>query len=233
MAAPRLLLTAGVLAGALLAANAAQASVSFYTTKAAFDAASTTSLLEDFSTAPVKDAALPSLTLNGVTYTGFAGSPFPNVFVTSPGYSNYGAAVGTTTDYILAANGDEDIVAAFSTTYTAVGFSAFYNGLGDGTLTVFGPASSVLGSFTFLGGLDPATGLADKGYLGFTSTTAVFGFEWDTTLGGTLNTGFTDISVGKAGKSGGGVPEPATWAMLLMGFFGLGAALRRGRALAA
>ena len=31
---------------------------------------------------------------------------------------------------------------------------------------------------------------------------------------------------------GGAVPEPATWAMMLMGFFGLGAALRGRRELA-
>ena len=31
----------------------------------------------------------------------------------------------------------------------------------------------------------------------------------------------------------GGVPEPATWAMMLMGFGGLGALLRRRRGLAA
>lgn len=218
-------LAGAVLAVGVLAATGAQASVTFYTSQAAFNGASTTSLLEDFSGAPVKDTALPSLTLDGVTYTPLAGSPFANVFVTSPGYNNYGANVGTTTENILAANGDEDIVAAFSTTYTAVGFNAFFNGLGNGTLTVFGPASTVLGSLTFLGGLDPATGLADRGYLGFTSTSAIAGFEWKTTLGGQLNTGFTNISVG----STNGVPEPAAWSLMLIGFGGLGAALRARR----
>ena len=31
----------------------------------------------------------------------------------------------------------------------------------------------------------------------------------------------------------GGVPEPATWAMMLMGFFGLGSVVRRRRVLTA
>ena len=226
MPALRALFAATVAAGSLLAASA-QASVNFYTSQAAFNGASTTSLVEDFSTAPVKDAPLSSLTLNGITYTGLAGSPFPNVFVSSPGYSNYGANVGLTTEYILTSNGDENNVAAFSTTYTAVGFNAFYNGLGDGTLTVFGPASAVIGTFLFSGGFNPATGLADRGYLGFTSSAPITGFQWDTTAGGQLNTGFTNISVGTAGV---GVPEPATWTLMLAGFGGLGAMLRRRRA---
>ena len=75
--------------------------------------------------------------------------------------------------------------------------------------------------------LNPATGLADRGYLGFTSSAPITGFQWDTTAGGQLNTGFTNISVGTAGV---GVPEPATWTLMLAGFGGLGAMLRRRRA---
>ena len=37
----------------------------------------------------------------------------------------------------------------------------------------------------------------------------------------------TSITVGPAGASAA-VPEPATWAMMLVGFFGMGAAMRRG-----
>lgn len=227
MSVSRALLISGALVGAVLTAPSAEASVNFYTTQSAFNAASVTSLLEDFSTAPLKDALLASLTLHGVTYTGLDGDPSPNVYVSSPGYTNYGAAVGTTTENILTANGDENILAAFSTPYSAVGFNAFYNGLGNGTLTVFGAANAVLGTFAFAGGFNPDTGLADRGYLGFTSDAAVYGFQWDTTLGGRMNTGFTNISVGEAG--GGGVPEPAAWAMMLVGFAGLGAMLRRKR----
>lgn len=226
MSAMRTLFAATLLAGSLVAAQAQALSIAIYNTKAAFDGASSTALLEDFSTAPVKDAPLPSLTLDGVTYTGLAGSPFANVFVSSPGYTNYGANVGTTTDYILTANGDEDIVAAFSSGYTALGFNAFFNGLGDGTVTLFGPGSVAFATYTFGGGLDPHTGLADKGYLGFVvGGTTITGFEWKTTSGGRLNTGFTNISVGSAG----GVPEPRSWALMVLGFLGLGAALRRSR----
>ncbi|HEY2357687.1 MAG TPA: PEPxxWA-CTERM sorting domain-containing protein, partial [Phenylobacterium sp.] len=34
-------------------------------------------------------------------------------------------------------------------------------------------------------------------------------------------------------RGGGGVPEPASWAMMILGFFGLGSALRARRRLSA
>ena len=50
--------------------------------------------------------------------------------------------------------------------------------------------------------------------------------------------GFFDIDdiaplAGAGSVTGGGVPEPATWAMLILGFFGLGAGLRRRTAVLA
>lgn len=211
------LFAAAAFAAVLTPSTGALAAVVFYTTEASFNAAAPgATLVEDFSGAPIKDAPLFSLVLPSGTYTGLAGSPFPNVFVSSPGYNNYGAAVGTTTQFILTANGDENLVAgSLATAATAVGFDTFFNGLGPLTLSVFGPGNVFLDSITFVTGLDPATGLADKGYLGFTSTTPIAGFQFESTNGGTLNTGFTDISIAA-------VPEPSTWAMMILGFAGVG-----------
>lgn len=39
--------------------------------------------------------------------------------------------------------------------------------------------------------------------------------------------GFDDLTVGDVQQVRSGVPEPSTWAMLLLGFFGIGGALRR------
>jgi hypothetical protein len=50
-------------------------------------------------------------------------------------------------------------------------------------------------------------------------------------IGGTLCT--DERTCGHEGGGGGPVPEPATWAMMLMGFGGLGAMLRRNRRQAA
>lgn len=63
--------------------------------------------------------------------------------------------------------------------------------------------------------------LRNRGYLGFTSTSAITGFQWDTTGGGITNTGFSNLSVGSATST---VPEPSTWTMLLIAFAGLGLA---------
>ena len=50
---------------------------------------------------------------------------------------------------------------------------------------------------------------------------------------GESSSGFVDyVTINSSSFQGGGVPEPATWAMMLMGFGGLGAMIRRRRALA-
>lgn len=51
---------------------------------------------------------------------------------------------------------------------------------------------------------------------------------------GTVSNGdFYNIQMASFDSHDGGVPEPATWAMMLMGFFGLGATLRRRQGLVA
>ena len=51
--------------------------------------------------------------------------------------------------------------------------------------------------------------------------------------GGGYGSGRTDFGShgfsGSGGSGGGAVPEPATWALMLLGFGGLGAMLRRQR----
>ena len=197
--------------------TASEAITTIYTTQASFNAAAPGAvLLEDFSTALPNNVPITTpLVLPSGTYTGLAGSPSPNVFVAPPGFTNFGADVGTTTQFILTANGDENIIASLAAPSHAVGFDAFFNGLGPVTVTAFGIGGSTLAQL-FIGGngLDPATGLADRGYLGFTSDALIYGFQWTTTNGGTLNTGFTAIST---------VPEVPLPAALPLFATGLGA----------
>jgi hypothetical protein len=179
---------------------ASAATITFYTSEAAFVAAANPSLLETFEAVAPKDTALAVIVSNGVTYspTGIG----TNVWVASPGYPNFGAGVGVTTTSILTATGEEDFVGAFfSTPYMAVGFDAYLNGLGPATATFFNGAT-VLGSFSF-----PA--LQDNiAFLGIVSDTPITSFRWTGTLGGQLNTGIDNIQVSQ-------VPEPST--LLLVG----------------
>ncbi len=200
--------------------QASAATVNFYDTQAAFNAASSTTLLEDFSGpgSALSGHGVASITRHGVTYTDVSsGNPDPDIVVVPPGQNNWGANVGTTTEYIITTDYDEHIRAAFSSTYTAVGFTAYFNGLGPGTLTVFGTGGLTIGTFALpTSGVDPATGLADRGYLGFTSTDPITGFQWDTIGGTNLNTGFTNISVGSA------TPLPGTLPLFASGLGMLG-----------
>ncbi|MDJ0554876.1 MAG: hypothetical protein QNJ68_10610 [Microcoleaceae cyanobacterium MO_207.B10] len=67
----------------------------FFTDVNAFDALTNTTLVEDFEGFAPKDRALPSFVSNGNTYTGLASVPHPNVWVSRPGYINFGVPVTT------------------------------------------------------------------------------------------------------------------------------------------
>jgi hypothetical protein len=203
----------GLVFGAAMALSTpAHSAVIWYTSKASFDAASSTSLLETFEAWVPKDVQLAVIASNGVTYTP---NPPTNVFVSSPGYNNYGAGVGTTTTSILTANGDEDFTATFSTPYTAIGFDVYLNGLGDVTVSIYG-TSGLLDTFVDTRNLDTLE------YYGFVSDEAITAIRFDSTLGGQLNTGIDNVAVGDALA----VPEPAPLAVLGAGLLAL-AWLRR------
>jgi hypothetical protein len=142
-------LAAVMLAFALLGATAAaNADVIFYDTQAAFSAASNTNLLDNFSlpagTGQFGGHGTTSITRNGVTYTDVSGTN--DILILAPGdYWNFGAAVGITTDYVVTTDYDEHILATFSTTYTAVGFTAYFNGSGREPSLFLVPAGAQLG----------------------------------------------------------------------------------------
>lgn len=206
------LYTASIIIATHSAANAA--TITLFTDETAFNAAVVETLIDDFESFVPKDVNLPGLVSNGITYTPFAGAPFPNVAVASPGYTNFGADVGTTTTSILTSSGDEDILASIGATF-AVGFDVYLNG--------FGPASaSFFNGADLLGVINFPSDASDQRFAGILSDVPVTSFRWTSTLGGQLNTGIDNVTFGRPETTE--VPEPATVVLLASG---LAAAARR------
>lgn len=210
------LLTQSLLPFALLAlvSSTANASLTFYNNQATFNSLVTTTLVDDYEAGDPRNTSLSSLTRNGVTYTPLAGSS--NVWLADAGYNNFGAGVGITTTSILTSNGDEHFSAVFASSVGAVSFDTYRNGLGPTTVSVFSNAT-LLGTFT------PAGNPNDQGFMGFISTgPAITSFEWNSTLGGQLNTGIDNLRSAPMAA-----PVPAAAWLLGSGLLGLIGVARR------
>ncbi|TAJ68649.1 MAG: PEP-CTERM sorting domain-containing protein [Phenylobacterium sp.] len=157
-------------------------------------------------------------------------------------------------------NGEASVAKAVDGTYDPPGSSFFQAGFlnlhaDTGVDTVVQFVAPTAGLYSFAGSYQAhdisPTGVDIAGYVGTTQQFAdtfiggsrSFGFDADLaagqrvsfTLGAAGN--YTYDSTGFAltviGADVGGVPEPATWAMMILGFFGMGAALRQRRGLVA
>lgn len=207
--------------GSALVALPANAAV-FFSDIANFQtAAPAAALIEDFeSVSGVQlNTPLPSLSRASGTYTGLAGTPFPNVFVSAPGFTNFGAGNNPTTSQILTANGDESFDVVLAAPTTALGMNVFLNDLGDATVTFYDSDDNVLGATTYLAAADNFQFLGLVGDPG--ETIARFTFE--STLGRRINTGIDNLYAVTA------VPEPASWAFMILGFGLIGGAIRKQR----
>ncbi|MEM1168600.1 MAG: hypothetical protein AAGJ08_05840 [Cyanobacteria bacterium P01_H01_bin.35] len=202
-----------VLVGASINAHA---STMFFTDVNAFDALTNTILVEDFEAFGQKDRRLPSFVSNGNTYTGLAGIPSPNVWVSSPGYTNFGVPV--TTSSILSANGDEDFTVEFGTPREAVGFNTYLNAFGPATVDVFGITGLLE---TFVLNHDPTT----VGFLGILASEEISSIRWTTVRGGVINTGIDNIVQGTKIESAS-TPEPRSpLGLIALGLLGFGSRL--------
>jgi hypothetical protein len=173
-------------------------------------------ITETFETLAPKDTPLPFLVSPVGTFTGQAGSPFQNVFIASPGYSNFGPGNNPTTSSVLVANGDEsfDVTLAFAS--STVSMDVYLNDLGPATVEFFNGASS-LATFTFF-----ADALSSNNFqtISLTHFVPITRFTFNSTNGGQLNTGLDNVTITA-------VPEPAAWALMIGGFALAGLGLRR------
>jgi len=214
----------GLAALSLLAASgSAHAAVAFYLNASAFGmAAPYASMVEDFESVSggQLDVGLASLSRASGTYSPISGGA-GNVYVSSAGYTNFGAGNNPTTSKVLTANGDEAFEGVMAGAYKAMGMNVLLNDLGPATLRFYSGADLVA-TIVWLSDSSSANNYAFGGII---SDQLITRFTFVSTLGGRLNTGIDNIVAGAPG----GVPEPSTWALMIAGFGLAGAGLRRRR----
>ena len=177
-------------------------------------------IVEDFESAGPVNTAIPSLVTPSATYIGQAGVPFANVYVIDPSATNFalgGAPIGSK---VLTANGDESFLINLASATQAVGFDLFLNDLGVTTVRFFAGATQV-DQIIFTADASIAN---NRSFAGIVSASAISAITFVSTAGGQLNTGLDNLTVGRVAP---GVPEPASWAMMIGGLGIVGAAIRR------
>lgn len=201
-----------------LAAAPAAALVTTYVTQGSFAAATTTTAFTDFESEAPGYTSNP-LVSGGIRFTQLPGG-HPSII---PYIAPIGVA-GTIPEglsQILEANGDENfrIELASNASFTAIGFVLYTNAYSAPVVSLYAPGGSLIGSFVV------PQAPHQIGYFGLTSTTAIGSAVMIVDRGWVENTAIDDVSISNIG----GVPEPASWAMLIAGFGLTGAAMRRRR----
>jgi hypothetical protein len=185
---------------------------------AAFSLSSTanaTSVLVNFDGVPTND--LVNSFYNGGTSS--SGASGPNLGVNFTGFQTT-TGFGETSPPNLAFNAGGPAFA--DTTFGFTGFSFTAGFFQPGTVNVFsglGGTGTLLGSLSGLLGDPNAFALQTITFTGVGRSVTFVGT--DATLG------VDDFNFTLAGGGNGGVPEPATWAMMLIGFGIVGVSMRR------
>lgn len=187
-------------------------------------AASPLIAFEDFESISPKDTSLGTLVTNVGTFTP---DPGLNVYVASPGYTNFGPGVNPTTSSILTANGDEAWTLDLAFVAASIQVTFYLNDLGPAQFRLYDATDTVIGSINFT---DTALDSNKQTWVFSYNENRIVRATWTSTLGGRLNTGWDDITIAQVA---GGIPEPASWALMIAGFGLVGGALRRRAPMAA
>jgi hypothetical protein len=183
---------------------------------------------------------IPNLSAVGDYYNGgggpnygisFSGATLALVDSDAGGSGNFAnePSPNTIMFYSSANNAILNFAAGFTT-----GFSFFYTSTAAVAINVYdqvGGAGNLLGTLNLSAqasnncGGDPTGGFCNFSSAGVTFAGTARSIDFS---GGAGSTGFDDITFGSA-TPGVAVPEPATWAMLLLGFGATGALLRTRR----
>ncbi len=209
-------LAAIALAASCLAGAPAQAQVAFFSSQAAFQATSTTTLQATFESIAFEGHISDPYTEGSVTFF----DP-KNLYNARPGgvaaVNDFDAPV---TSNVLTVSGNEDITMTFAgSAPTAVGFTSLTNRFDAPVVTVFDVFNVLIGSFV----LTQAPGTV--GFVGITSTLGIGSVHWLGHRGEDKDTGIDNILVGV-----NTIPEPATSGLMLVGLALAGIAARRSAA---
>ena len=206
-------LAAIALAASSVAGAPAYAQVVFFSSQAAFQATSTTTLEATFESIPFEGHIDNPYTEGSVTFF----NP-NNLYNARPGgpaaINDFDAPV---TSNVLTVSGNEDITMTFAgSAPTAVGFTSLTNRFDAPVVTVFDVFDVLIGSFVLTQA--PST----VGFVGITSTVGIGSVRWLADRGEDKDTGIDNIHVGISA-----IPEPATSGLMLVGLALAGIAARR------
>jgi hypothetical protein len=210
--------------GLICVASAAHPTITTYTNAADFLAANpNVALIEDFEDSPPLSWGFHLPTYTGprglITFTPLDGLWDNNVTIAKPtDITEFAPDLRPLGTYAITTNGNEDIVGTLNIPATSLGFNIFLND-SPGTLAFFN-GDTLLATLLFDSPVDPGNNVA---FAGIFSSDGVTSFRWTATNGQIVDTGIDNIYAGPVSD----VPEPSTWAMMLLGFAAIGATLRR------
>ena len=166
---------------------------------------------EDFESVPVKDASLPSLNTWVGTFSPAGGG---NVFVSSPGYTNFGPGLNPTSSSILTASGPENFDWTLSFAAALVSLEIYLNDLGPALMSFYDASDTLLATFSYASDSDSTNNLVSLSY--DAGADVITRATFVSTLGGVLNTGLDNITIAQRGSTEVPAPSVLTLALLAL-----------------